>query len=467
MNLGRLTRWRRSLLAQTTALTMIFLAFAFIYVAIVPYLKYLDANDPVDRTRNLVGREIVSAAYGADAQAIDRLVDSDVLAKVAAVNPAFRYYVRRGEHSVQFGAAPKWRGAIDFNHPELESFFETVKPEDCTTSGFWSGRFDDDGVVTRVHYRECNGERSYVEYAGVAHPAALDESIFRVDRLLFFWDSSKELFAAALVFVLIAGFVLLLATKSLRRVARVAESIEAGRRGRQLLPEAGIPTEVLPLVRAINQMVLRLHENQEQQHFFLAAAAHEMRTPMTILRTRLEELPDSSVKRELRDDMRRMATLVDQLLRLMSIQGRDGLPDEVDLVEVARAVVADRAPLAIEREVEVELQAEVEQHVVKGDENLLHVALANLVDNAVSFSKAGDTVLIRVDRAGVVSVQDQGPGVVAAEAELIFEPFAKRPPNRKGHGLGLAIVKAVMSLHGGKVSIDNAAGGGARFALQL
>ncbi len=467
MKLGRLTRWRRSLLAQTTALTMIFLVFAFVYVAVIPYLKYLDARDPLDRTRSLVGREIVGAVYGADAQAVDRLGDSDLLAKVAAANPGFRYYVHRGDRSIQFGNAPKWREAIDFSHPELESFFETVNPEDCATRGFWSGKFDDDGVTTHVYYRECNGEKSYIEYAGVAHPTEFNESIFRVDRLLFFWNISKELFAAALVFILIAGVVLLLATKSLRRVARVAESIDAGRRGRQLLPEEGIPTEVLPLVRAINQMVLRLQENQEQQHFFLAAAAHEMRTPMTILRTRLEELPDSSVKRELRDDMRRMAVLVEQLLRLMSIQGRDGLPDEVDLVKVARAVVADRAPLAIEREVEVELQADVDEHVVKGDESLLHVAIANLVDNAVSFSNAGDTVLIRVDRAGIVSVQDQGPGVVATEAELIFEPFAKRPPNRKGHGLGLAIVKAVMSLHGGKVSIDNAAGGGARFALQL
>jgi len=151
----------------------------------------------------------------------------------------------------------------------------------------------------------------------------------------------------------------------------------------------------------------------------------------------------------------------------MQIRNSQDLPDEVNLVATTREVVAERAPLAIDCGVDIELDSVPESLIVKGHRGLVGVAIANLVDNAISFSKAGDTLKVSVDSTGTVSVSDCGPGIPANELERIFEPFAKSPPNRQGHGLGLAIVRAVMTAHGREVSARNAYGGRAVFALRF
>ena len=126
--------------------------------------------------------------------------------------------------------------------------------------------------------------------------------------------------------------------------------------------------------------------------------------------------------------------------------------------------MAERAPLVIDKGVEIDLGESVQ---VRGDERLLRVALANLVDNALSFSKSGQRLEVQVDPRKKITVRDQGPGIPDKELENIFRPFAKNPPNRRGHGLGLAITRSIMALHGGSVNATNLKGGGASFALQF
>lgn len=475
MTLGKWTRFRRSLLGQMSALTIIFLLMVIGYFIVLPILQIPDF-DPVERTVLTVRSEILLAVDEYEGRSLESVNETEIMRQALAGNPNLRYYVSEGEEVVQFGGPPRWRDAIEFEPPmkpmlldsgdvEESTDEDEENPSSCDTYAYWNTTFDEDGVPAYVSYRDCDGVRRYIEVAGVDTAIPRFTGGLSRQNWRWIWLNSQQLLIASVGFVLIAILVILIATRSMRRVATVAEAFDADDSDHEL-PEEGLPTEVVPLIRAINEMNRKVKSAQEQQAFFLATAAHEMRTPMAILRTRLEELPENQTKGELRDDVRRITTLVEQLLRLMSIRNKSELPDEVDLTALAKKVVAERAPLSVEKGVDLELDANGSV-VVRGDESLLNVALANLVDNAISFSGNGDKITVSVDDTRRVTVRDHGPGIPVNAQEEIFEPFAKNPPNRKGHGLGLAIAKAIVTLHGGGISAASASDGGAVFSLQF
>ncbi|MDE0440908.1 MAG: HAMP domain-containing sensor histidine kinase [Gammaproteobacteria bacterium] len=448
---GTSIKWlSRSLIGRMTLLSVVFLVLALGWFTIVPYWSYVATGDPLDLTRSSALTEIFNEPTAS-------LAESVVLKEIADANPEFRLYLRRGDEEFLLGDPPR--------HLALASSMRKLVSEPSRTSS--SFRIQEEGAPTIVQFAHGEDRDFYYEIGGIMTPIASVQNIFEAVDPMLFWFRTRDPLIAGGGVLLIAFVVLLLAARSVRTLARAADTIDATSGDRHLLPEAGLPAEVATLVRAINEMIRRVEAAHEEQEMFLATAAHELRTPMTVLRTRLEELPDSETKAVLRDDVRRMASLVDQLLRLMQIRNSQDLPDEVNLVATTREVVAERAPLAIDRGVDIELESVPESLIVKGHRGLVGVAIANLVDNAISFSKAGDTLKVSVDSTGTVSVSDCGPGIPANELERIFEPFAKSPPNRQGHGLGLAIVRAVMTAHGGEVSARNADGGGADFALRF
>ncbi|MDE0660508.1 MAG: HAMP domain-containing sensor histidine kinase [Gammaproteobacteria bacterium] len=447
----------RSLIGRMTLLSVVFLILAGGWFTIVPYWSYLATADPLDLTRNSVRGEISWAIF--EEQPLASLAESMLLKEVARANAGFRIYVRRGTDEFQFGDAPR--------HLALASSMRLVLDNRQTepSSTYSSFTIQEEGAPTIISFTHDEDRDYHYEIGGITAPVA--QNIFEAVNPMAFWGTSREALIAGAGVLLIAFAVLLFAARSLRTLTRAARAFDMRTAERQLLPVEGLPTEVASLVRAINEMVERVEQTHEEQELFLATAAHELRTPMAVLRTRLEELPESETKETLRDDVRRMASLVEQLLRLMHIHNNRDLPDRVDLVATARDVVAERAPLAIDRGVDIELESVPESLIVKGHRGLVGVAIANLVDNAISFSTPGDTLKVSVGDAGTVSVSDCGPGIPDTELERIFEPFAKSPPNRHGHGLGLAIVRAVMTAHGGEVSARNAVGGGADFALRF
>ena len=461
MNLRRIQWLSRSLIGRLALLSLVFLILALAWFAIVPYWIYV-TEDSLAMTRGRALGEIRATETGAVTLA--SLKDSAVLKEVAAANDRFWYYVRAGEDEVQFGEAPRHL-AVDSSMRALLRLLRDTHPDpsDVYTS-LW---IEEEGAITRVTFTTQDGRDIYVEIGGIATPVVSVQNPFTAVNPMVFWFSSRDPLIAGAGVLLIAFIVLLLAARSLRTLAMTARSFDMRAAERRLLPVEGLPTEVAALVRAINEMIEHVEKTHEEQELFLATAAHELRTPMAVLRTRLEELPESETKKTLRYDIRRMASLVDQLLRLMHIHNNRDLPDQVDLVAAARDVVAERAPLSVDRGIDIEFEGEPKTLIVKGHAGLVGVAIANLVDNAISFSKPGDSLKVSVDGAGRVSVRDCGPGIPPSELERIFEAFAKTPPNRQGHGLGLAIVRAVMTAHGGGVSVCNVDGGGADFTLQF
>lgn len=255
------------------------------------------------------------------------------------------------------------------------------------------------------------------------------------------------------------------ALRNLGLVANAAAGIDPDRRGNRL-PIEQVPREITPLVTAVNEALARLDAGYERQRRFLASAAHELRTPIAILKLRLEAFADDPIKAGLGRDLLRLELMADQLLDLERLRNRADLFSAVDLVELARKVVADLAPLAIATGYELAVDAEAERVEVDGDKAALERATANLIHNAIQHGGDAGTIVVRVDRGGSIIVQDEGPGIPREERERVFEPF-HRLAGGTGTGLGLNLVWEIAQAHGGRAVVRDGPGGGASFHLEL
>lgn len=229
-----------------------------------------------------------------------------------------------------------------------------------------------------------------------------------------------------------------------------------------------MPAELRPLVRSINAALDRLDAGVRQQQRFAAMAAHEMRTPLAILTARIDSLQGLSEADGMRGDIVRIRTLVDQLLFAARLERRDVLFDEaVDLVALARNVVAECAPLAVSIGRDLALVPEVDRLPATGSVRAIESAVSNLVQNAMRMEPVGGTVEVVVRAPADILVVDHGPGIPPAERGLVFEPFWRRDEAYPGAGLGLTIVREAAAVHGGSISIGETLGGGATFHLRL
>lgn len=254
---------------------------------------------------------------------------------------------------------------------------------------------------------------------------------------------------------------------ALRALGLRIAAIGPGERGGGL-DLTGVPSEVLPLARAVDAALERLQAAVQQQRRFTANAAHELRTPLAVLRTRLESLPETEERAALLRDTDRMVRLVAQLLAMARLEAGQVAADEVvDLEALCVGVVSDLAPLAIAEDKELVFEGAPHGPVLcRGNRGSLGDAVRNLVENALRFTAAGEAVILRVEEAGAIVVRDHGPGVPAEQRERIFEPFW-RGSSGGSAGLGLAIVADTAAAHGGSVTVADAPGGGAEFRLSL
>jgi signal transduction histidine kinase len=254
--------------------------------------------------------------------------------------------------------------------------------------------------------------------------------------------------------------------QGLSEAAAQAERIDVDQRETRL-PLANLPSEVGSLVKAVNEALGRLDEGYERHQRFLANAAHELRTPIAILNTRLESLPRNPDSQRLIEDVARLSTLAEQLLDLQRLDQRPGPPACVDLVALARRVTGDLAPLAIAAGYQLSFEPEIDEVPVMGDQLALERALTNLVQNAIEHGGRHGTIAITVERAGVVQVVDEGAGIPIEHRERIFEPFYRMSPLDRGAGLGLNLVREIARLHQGRVSVVDGPRGGACFRMVL
>jgi len=258
------------------------------------------------------------------------------------------------------------------------------------------------------------------------------------------------------------------ALRPLRDASEIAGEIGPARPGLRL-PTDEIPREVRPLVSAVNQGLDRLEEAFRIQREFTADAAHELRTPLSVLRTRLDLLRDQEAGQALRRDVEGMAHVISQLLDIAELDSLVIHPTErADLRAVATEIAEFIAPLALAQGKDIALVGSAEPVWVKGNAEMLGRAIRNLAENAINHTPAGSTVEFVVEACGTVSVLDQGPGISEDERNLIFQRFWRRDRRKAGSsGLGLSIVQRIAELHSAVVTVENRKPNGARFSLKL
>ncbi|MCQ8279575.1 HAMP domain-containing histidine kinase [Acetobacteraceae bacterium KSS8] len=252
-------------------------------------------------------------------------------------------------------------------------------------------------------------------------------------------------------------------------VRRSASATGDDDRDRRLQTEA-LPSEVVPLAAAYNDALDRVEAAYQLQRAFAADAAHELRTPLAVLRARLEMLPPDAARRVLLDDVSVMTRIVAQLLEIASLEQLVvDASASADPVAACNAVIEALAPMAIAggRDLGFAGGPPSPVRLRIRDQELFQV-VRNLVENAINHTGPGTTIDVSVEDDGAIVVRDDGPGIPEQWRKKVFERFWRKDRrDRSGAGLGLAIVQRIVLSHGGRIELDSAEGEGARFRVRL
>ncbi len=244
------------------------------------------------------------------------------------------------------------------------------------------------------------------------------------------------------------------------------------------VPAGDAPEEIAPLVESLNVQLARVQRNLEAQRRFVGDAAHQLRTPLAGLKSQaqmaLREWPAPTVRQRLgrieesAERMRHLATQLLALARADDLPNRLAASEPVDLDALLRGVCGQYADEALARGKTIALEPSPGGARVEAVPDLLRELFANLIDNAIRYSRAGEEVTVRVTggRTPSVAVEDAGPGIPLAERETVFERFYRvLGTDETGSGLGLAIAREIVLAHGAAIAIEDRPGGGARVVV--
>jgi two-component system, OmpR family, sensor histidine kinase TctE len=327
----------------------------------------------------------------------------------------------------------------------------------------------------RLGYATLFGERVRLVTTRIAPGSTSDIATVEVaETLLKRSTLAREiLLAMAAPQITLLAIGLLLAwqgvSRGLKPLTDLAREIEErGQTNLSPVLHKGWYRETRVLASRINELLQRLGEAMQAQKRFVADAAHQLRTPLAAILLHAERAvraPDTPTEKEalrgLHRSVERAARLSQQLLALARADPDAAVafePKPVDLGALARRVGEEWIPRALERDVDFGLLVPEERVLISGDDRLLAEMLSNLIDNAFRYGNDGGhiTVIVEGGPAPKISVQDDGPGIPAAERERIFERFYRMPDSSgEGCGLGLAIVQEIAQLHHSKIEISS------------
>jgi signal transduction histidine kinase len=289
-------------------------------------------------------------------------------------------------------------------------------------------------------------------------------------RATFGFDPWQERFL--LVSILAAVAVSPLAWAYSRRLAAPITALADG--AERLGRDPGAPplsvsgsAEVAAAVAAFNQMQDRLRRYVEDRTSMIGAVAHDLRTPLTRLRFRIEAVAEP-LRSKLEADVDQMEAMVASTLSFVRDAATRGERRKLEVASLVETVLDEAALTGADAAVEL-----ADRVVVDADPIALKRLVTNLVDNAVKYGGCARARVLKTDDMALIEIDDDGPGVPERELERVFEPFHRLESSRSretgGIGLGLAVVRAVARSHGGDVTLINRQGGGltARISLPL
>lgn len=280
----------------------------------------------------------------------------------------------------------------------------------------------------------------------------------------------KPVWGAVLLFALCIGLlawlVARIATRPLRQLADAADRLDISRAG-EVLPEQGT-NEVRAATRAFNRMQQRIFEDVRERTGMLAAITHDLQTPLTRMRLRLEKLPDETLRNKLVGDMQAMQQMLQEGLELARSLDSSEEKQLLDLDSLLDSLCSDAA--------EAGQQVEYNEHTpvqLKVYPLALRRALSNLLDNAVKYGQRAEVSLRREGNQCHIVIRDYGSGIAPELLEKVFTPFFRIEHSRSretgGTGLGLSIARNIVLRHNGDLTLRNHPQGGleARVVLPL
>jgi len=249
----------------------------------------------------------------------------------------------------------------------------------------------------------------------------------------------------------------------IRLFADAAERLGRDPRAQPLVLKG--PSEIRAAVGAFNDMQQRLRRYVEDRTAMMGAIAHDLRTPLTRLRFRIEGLPEEQ-RAKMSSDIDQMEEMISAALHFVRDTTRPGERTPLELSSLLESLCDEMAETGAATEVE-----SGEKVILEGDPMALRRLFSNLLENAVKFGGRARTRVFRDGTNAFVEIEDDGPGIPLADSEKVFEPFYRREPSRSrqtgGIGLGLAVVRSIARGHGGDVNLINRVGGGLTARVQL
>ncbi|MEB0045929.1 MULTISPECIES: ATP-binding protein [unclassified Pseudomonas] len=295
-----------------------------------------------------------------------------------------------------------------------------------------------------------------------------------VDRIV-----SHTLWPNVLGSLIVAVMVWLAIGWGLKPLEDLAATLRARHSGSlEPLHMAPLPSELEPMQAALNQMLAQIQEVLGRERRFIADAAHEMRTPLAVLRVHAQNLLEAGTEQERRESLQflisgvdRTSRLVNQLLTMARLEPNAVAPllRTIDLVATVRDSLVQLTPWLLSKHLELAFDVNERPLRVVADAAAIDIALNNLITNAANFSPEQGVITVQLSHADgfySLSVDDQGPGIDEADRDRLFERFYSRG-NARGAGLGLTIVNTIARRLGGRITLVNRPEGGLRATLDI
>lgn len=310
----------------------------------------------------------------------------------------------------------------------------------------------------------------------------LTQGVFSPQDLRFRATINRSIiWAGAAAVVLAALFSLLLSQRIVRPVkslTRAAQRMAQGHLQQQVAVEGR--DELAYLAGSFNEMAAHLNQLENLRRKTSGDIAHELRTPLTTIQGYIEGMRDGVIAadennwRAVESDVKRLSRLVQDLQELSRAEAPLWDKQAVDLGRIVNDAVSHIRPLAVEKNLHLEIKGSSDPLVVSGRPEALSRICSNLLTNAVKYSPPGAAITVTLqstDGWALLIVDDEGPGIPEDEIHLIFERFYRVDSSRTrrtgGSGIGLTIAKELVTAHGGTITAANRTGGGANFVVSL
>jgi two-component system sensor histidine kinase TctE len=425
--------------------------------AVSLYRETLEAlNTAYDRTllasAKVIGEQLDVTGYDRGAR-LRSTVPYSALEAFEADNRSQMFYRvsdLHGELVSGYADLPFWRGELP------------VRPPYAALVDFYDDRFRDEAVRVAVLLQPvASGDGRGMAVVQVAETLELRHRLAREILLDTLWHQA-----------LLVGVIALVAVVVVQRATRPVRNLSARLQARaesDLTPvdAPDAPRELLPLVDATNGLMARLAQLLDNQKRFVRDTAHQLRTPLAVLKTQVQsalrgDIEPRQALLEVNATVDRATVLANQMLSLAKVEQLRGERDSAvhDLAAIVREIALDLSPLVAEGDLDFSLTTTAAP--VRAHEWMLRELTRNLMHNAIRHSPAGGSLAVRVVTDGhwtALTIADDGPGIDPAVRERLFQPFAAAGV-RGGSGLGLAICHDIVLALGGSISLDDRTQGG-------